>query len=117
MTRSGYWLQRECEGLILTGGLRIIRTVARSVLDRKIGRAYNGASKEKENPVKKELEDRVVERANELMHAHEKELVGFGFDEDSVRFYLLNAEAARHLPREIEGVPVKGKITGEIVAG
>ena len=66
--------------------------------------------------MQKELQDRVAERARELMFAHE-EIMGFGFDEDSVCFYLLDAGAARLLPREIEGVPVKGEITGEIVAG
>lgn len=63
--------------------------------------------------MQKELQDRVAECARKLMFAHEKAIMGFAFDEDSVCFYLLNAEAARHLPREIEGVPVKG----EIVAG
>ncbi len=66
--------------------------------------------------MQKELQDRVAKRARELMLAHEKEIMGFAFDEDSVCFYLLDAGAARRLPREIEGVPVKGEITGEIVA-
>ena len=67
--------------------------------------------------MKKELQDRVAKRARELMLSHEKEIVGFAFDEDSVCFYLLDAVAARCLPREIDGVPVKGEITGVIAAG
>lgn len=68
----------------------------------------------------KELKDRVAERGRELMFAHEKEIVGFGveeYDPVTVIFYLLNAGARRLLPQDIEGVPVKGVITGEIVAG
>lgn len=67
--------------------------------------------------MQKELQDRVVERVQELMFAHEKEIMGFGVDDDSVVFYLLNEGARRLLPQEIEGVPVKGEITGEIVTG
>ena len=66
----------------------------------------------------KELKDRVEERARKLFD-NEKDIVGFGveYDPTTVTFYLLNAGARRLLPQDIEGVPVKGVITGEIVAG
>lgn len=70
--------------------------------------------------MQKELKDRVVERARELMFAHAKEIKGFGleeYDPTTLIFYLLNAGATRLIPQDIEGVPVKWVITGEIVAG